>query len=42
MQTPLQVVFHDLERSDAIEEAVRGLAEELESHFDHGEGVRGR
>ncbi|MDJ0522579.1 MAG: HPF/RaiA family ribosome-associated protein [Planctomycetota bacterium] len=34
MQTPLQVVFHDLERSEAIEDAVRRHAEELERHFD--------
>lgn len=34
MQTPLQVVFHDLERSEAIEDAVRRHAEELENHFD--------
>jgi ribosomal subunit interface protein len=34
MQSPLQVVFHDLERSDAIEEAVRKHAAELDTHFD--------
>ena len=34
MQTPLQVVFHGLERSAAIEEDVRRHAAELEKHFD--------
>ena len=34
METPLKVVFHDLERSDAIEEAVRRHAAELEHFYD--------
>ena len=34
MQSPLQVVFHDLERSDAIEEAVRKHAADLDNHYD--------
>jgi len=34
MQSPLQVVFHDLERSDAIEDAVRKQAAELDTYFD--------
>ena len=34
MESPLQVVFHDLERSDAIEEAVRKHAADLDNHFD--------
>lgn len=34
MPIPLQVAFHDLERSDAIEDAVRKHAEELEQLSD--------
>jgi cold shock CspA family protein/ribosome-associated translation inhibitor RaiA len=34
VQSPLQIVFHDLERSDAIEAAVRRHAEELEQFYD--------
>ncbi len=34
MQTPLQVIFHDLERSEAIEQAVERHAVDLERHFD--------
>ena len=34
MQSPLQIVFHDLERSDAIEEAIRRHADDLDTHFD--------
>ena len=34
MQRPLQIVFHELERSEAIESAVRRHAEDLEHFFD--------
>lgn len=34
MQTPLEVLFHDMERSDAVEQAVRDRAEKLEKLYD--------
>lgn len=34
MQTPLQVAFHNMDRSDAVETAIREKTDKLERHFD--------
>jgi ribosomal subunit interface protein len=35
MQVPMQIVFHDLARSDAIEAEIRQKAEKLEQFHEH-------
>lgn len=34
MQIPLQVAFHGIDKSDAVEERIRERAEKLEHYFD--------
>lgn len=35
MQTPLQISFHDVNHSDAVEERVREKVKKIEHFFDH-------
>lgn len=42
MQTPLEIAFHGLERSDAVEDRIRSKFAKLEQHFErmtHGRVV---
>jgi ribosome-associated translation inhibitor RaiA len=34
MQTPLEISFHNMERSEAVEAKIRQRVEKLEKYFD--------